>query len=194
MKNNLISLKIVCLSSFVVLFTTMLISCAVETQRADQKFDEKPEVVFRAGLASYDIQDYGVAFDKWLSLAKRGHAESAFRIAEMYDFGEGVSQNYRKASRWYLEAAERGHGEAQWKTANRYSSGVRYDPLKAYKWYWLCLHNKEASETAKIDAARNMEAIHAVGVLSMSQIKKAESQARAWKPKPSLHIEGLPDN
>jgi TPR repeat protein len=190
MKNNLISLKIVCLSSFVVLFTTMLMSCAVETQRADQKFAEKPEVVFRAGLASYDIQDYGVAFDKWLSLAKRGHAESAFRIAEMYDFGEGVSQNYRKASRWYLEAAERGHGEAQWKTANRYG----YDPLKAYKWYWLCLQNKEASETAKRYAYMEMNAIHAVGRLSMSQIKKVESQARAWKPKPSLHLEGLPDN
>jgi TPR repeat protein len=196
MKNNLISIKTVYFSIFVVLFATMLMSCAVETQRADQKFSEKPEEVFRAGLASYDIQNYEVAFAKWLSLAKRGHAESAFRIAEMYDFAQGVPQNYKKAARWYLEAAERGHGEAQCNIASRYDGGpgIRRNKLKAYKWYWLCLHNKEASETAKYNADIHLNAYFAVGVLSMKQIKKAESQARAWQPKPSLHLEGLPDN
>ncbi len=93
------------------------------------------------------------------------------------------------------DRAEGGPGEAQCNIASRYDGGpgIRRNKLKAYKWYWLCLHNKEASETAKYNADIHLNAYLAVGVLSMKQIKYAESQAREWQPKPSLHLEGLPD-
>jgi TPR repeat protein len=159
-----------------------------EKEQRDRKLPEETQVTFDAGLASYKNRNYRDAFVLWLSLAERGHAKAAFHIAEMYDFAQGVSQDYGQAASWYLEAAERGHGEAQCRIAGRYDDGlgVGLDYLAAYKWYWLCLRSGDASETANYWANIMLRTYLSVGVLSMRQIESAEWQAKVWRPKPDL--------
>lgn len=146
--------------------------------------------MFSFGVTSYNNRDYETALKLWLSLAEAGHPESAFRIADMYDFGQGVPQNYKQAARWYLAAADRGHGEAQCRIAGRYDDGlgVSRDIEEAYKWYWLCAHSEEPSERAKYHADISMRSMHSVGVLSMDQINNAEELAESWEPRPSLRF------
>ncbi|MBC2705723.1 tetratricopeptide repeat protein [Desulfobacula sp.] len=172
-----------------VLCAVVTTSCTTGKELPDRKFSEKPHVIFDAGLTSYENGNFRDAFVLWRSLAERGHAEAAFRIADMYDFAQGVSQDYGQAARWYLESAERGYGEAQFRIASRYDVGlgVGRDYLAAYKWYWLCLRSGDSSEKAKYLADIMLRTYLSVGVLSWEQIKYAERQAKAWRPKPDLH-------
>jgi hypothetical protein len=160
----------------------------VTTATYESKKDVETE--YNSAKLLYDSGDYENAFRKWHSLAKRGDAESAFRIAGMYDFAEGVKQNYVKSSQWYLFADERGYGEAQCKIANRFNGGIgiRRDLIQAYKWYRLCLESEttKASGTSFHHAESAINAIISVGVLSPSQVEYAESLAREWEPKPNL--------
>ena len=134
--------------------------------------------------------DYEGAFVKYLSLAKLGHAESAFRVAYMYDFAQGVPHNHRRAVDWYLRAAELGHGEAQYKIASLYDvgPGIEHNIPEAYKWYWLCRRNKDSSRTIKRRVEIRMDSFVTSGRLGINQSKHIESQAQKWQPKPSLNI------
>jgi TPR repeat protein len=185
------------MNKLLVLFLLIVSLIACSDKYAFKESVESIETTFNERKNFYDSQDYENAFSKWHSLAKLGDAESAFRIGEMYDFAEGVDQNYREAAKWYLVAAERGHGESQCKIADRYDAGlgIQHDHIKAYKWYWLCLHSKEAkaSGTAFHYADSRLNSYLVVGLLSPNQIEYAESQARAWKPKPNLRSrKGIP--
>jgi TPR repeat protein len=45
--------------------------------------------------------------------AERGEASAQNNLAEMYEKGEGVKQDFQKAIRYYTLAADQGHIEAQ---------------------------------------------------------------------------------
>jgi hypothetical protein len=55
----------------------------------------------------------------------------------MYYYGNGVTQDYKKAERWYQEAAKQGNLEAQFKLGDMYSygNGVTQDYKEAERWY-----------------------------------------------------------
>ena len=141
-------------------------------------------------VSAYNAEDYGQAFDKWLPLAAKSHPESAFRLADMYDFALGVEQDYQQAAMWYLAAAQRGHGEAQCKIANRYSigQGIQSSKKESYKWSWLCSRNKDATSNSKYHADIYMRSAHSVGMLSSEEIQQIELQAKMWTPKPALSL------
>ena len=86
----------------------------------------------------------------------------------MYDFAQGVNQDYKQSARLNLDAANRGHGEAQCRIANRYDDGLGiYKNQKAsYKGNYICFHNKDSSQRDKYWADLKMRSISSVGVLS----------------------------
>ena len=55
----------------------------------------------------------------------------------MYDYGEGVLQDYAEAVKWFLRAAKRGHADAQNNLGLMYDygEGVPQDYAEAVKWY-----------------------------------------------------------
>ena len=55
------------------------------------------------------------------NLAEQGDAHAEFMLGAMYNFGEGVLQDYARASLWYRKAADQGVAGAQ------YNLGVMYD-------------------------------------------------------------------
>ena len=164
---------------------------SVQTQQSSDTRDPKLEkfrLKFNEALAAYENKAYERAFSYWLYLAENGHPESAFRIADMYDFAQGVPQDYKQAARWYLAAVMRGHGEAQCRIASRYDGGpgIPRNRSEAYRWSWLCAQNKGASESAKYYAGITLRTYFSVGVLSPEQIESLEEQAQRWEPVPSL--------
>ena len=71
--------------------TMVIVFCFTSQVRADEKNDIS--VIKRA--------------------AEQGDAEAQNNLASMYDRGEGVSQDYKKAVYWYTKAAEQGIPNAQ---------------------------------------------------------------------------------
>ena len=55
------------------------------------------------------------------NLAEQGDAHAELMLGAMYNFGEGVLQDYARASLWYRKAADQGVAGAQ------YNLGVMYD-------------------------------------------------------------------
>src|ERR1700676_5454669 len=61
----------------------------------------------------------------WYARAVRnGHREAPFNLALMYEFGEGVERNPRKAFMLYKEGAQRGDPEAQCNLGVAYLEGM----------------------------------------------------------------------
>ena len=63
---------------------------------------------FDEGVAAYDRGDYATALEEWLPIAEQGHAAAQKHLGTMYEFGQGVSQDYAEAVKWYRLAAEQG--------------------------------------------------------------------------------------
>ncbi len=66
---------------------------------------------------------------------KQGFAPAQYNLGVMYDKGQGVRQNFKKAVNWYQKAAEQGHPEALYELGVMYAEGqgIEQDFIEAYK-------------------------------------------------------------
>ena len=55
--------------------------------------------------------------------SEQSKAEADYRIAVMYDNGDGFKRDYAKAAKWYAKAAAQGHSKAQFNLGNMYEHG-----------------------------------------------------------------------
>jgi TPR repeat protein len=100
---------------------------------------------FEKGLNAYEKEDYSTALQEWVPLAQQGNANAQYRLALMYEIGDGVDQNYKTAVKWHKLAAEQGHVFAQSKLgfifsgggSGEYFEGVPLNYETAVKWYEL---------------------------------------------------------
>jgi len=70
-----------------------------------------------------------LTFKKILAEAKKGEVDSQYKLASMYQFGNGTPIDVEEAIKWYKKALEKGHPSAlsMLKTINY--SGESYEPL-----------------------------------------------------------------
>jgi TPR repeat protein len=98
----------------VIVTASVLTALAAATARADDAED--------CGNAAALLQTAPArAVSACSNLAERGDAHAEFMLGAMYNFGEGVLQDYARASLWYRKAADQGVAGAQ------YNLGVMYD-------------------------------------------------------------------
>jgi TPR repeat protein len=114
---------------------------------------------FDKGLAAYDAGDLVTALEEWRPLAEQGVAVAQNNLGLMYEFGEGVLQDYAKSVSLYLLAAEQGYALAQYNLGNMYRTGrgVLQDYSEAFTWYRL------ASEQGYAMAQSNLGAMYSFG-------------------------------
>ena len=67
--------------------------------------------------------------------AEKGDADAQCSLGDCYDYGRGVSVNWRKAAEWYQKAAEQGHAKAQYKLGIYYGKGAVKDYAEMIKLY-----------------------------------------------------------
>lgn len=75
--------------------------------------------------------------------ADRGDARALNSLGDLYERGNGVKQDVRKAANCFRRAAEQGHAEAQLNLSRMYmpGSGLKSDLIEAYKWLYLASKN-----------------------------------------------------
>ena len=91
--------------------------------------------------------------------AQRGNAPAQFKLALLYDTGQGVPQDYAEAAKWLRKAAEQGLVEAQYNLGSMYDSGqgVPQDYTEAFKWLY------KAAEQGYPSAQKNLGAKYGLG-------------------------------
>ena len=89
---------------------------------------------------------YDAAIKECSPLAKAGSPEAQLDLGLMYDFGQGVPQNYEEAVRWYSLAAEQGNASAQANLGLMYDfgQGVPQNYEEAVRWYSLAAEQGNA--------------------------------------------------
>ncbi|MGB9494428.1 MAG: tetratricopeptide repeat protein [Azonexus sp.] len=92
---------------------------------------------FEAGIAAYQANNLPLAYKEFLAAAKKGHAESQFNVALMYEKGIGVGKDEKEAVVWYGKAAAQGNAAAQYNLGVLYENGrgTATDFAKANEWY-----------------------------------------------------------
>lgn len=69
--------------------------------------------------------------------AERGDLNSLVKLAQAYEKGEGVPQDFQTAFKWYRKAADLGDARAQNRVGEMLGvgKGVPGDKLEAVRWY-----------------------------------------------------------
>ena len=110
---------------------------------------------------------------KWYRLAaEQGNADAQNNLGVMYQYGDGVLQDYAEAVKWYRLAAEQGDAEAQNNLGvmYQYGDGVLQDNVMAHMW----LNIAAANGNKKSGEWRDERA----GLMTSADISKAQSMAK----------------
>ena len=71
---------------------------------------------FEHACDAYEREDYKTAYKLFLSLANKDDAGAQYVLGCMFEEGEGVKQDYKKAIKWYRLAGYKGDADAQCNT------------------------------------------------------------------------------
>lgn len=114
-------------------------SLNVEINVVDDNLIEEWKIRFNNAVNLYSKGDYYQAYIQWLKLAEEGHVYSRFAVGLLYERGDGVERNNKKAFEWYYSAAEKGHAHAKYALGEMYKYGliVSIDESEAQKWFDL---------------------------------------------------------
>ena len=89
---------------------------------------------YERGLAEYRAGKAASALFEWSKSAEAGDVKSQFRLAQMFERGDGTPRQPKLAVKWYSLAANGGHTDAQQALARMYITGAgmeRPSPEKA---------------------------------------------------------------
>ena len=63
---------------------------------------------FQKGMVAFNAGDYVTALQEWTPLAEAGYDVAQYNLGFMYEYGQGVLQDYAEAVKWYRLSAEMG--------------------------------------------------------------------------------------
>ena len=113
---------------------------------------------FNDGVVAYLMGDYETAYNTMISIAKTNETDPLpqYYLGVMYMKGQGVEQDYEKASEWLRKAAENRLPQAQYKLANLYTmgKGVPRDYEFAYIWYRVGASHEHNLSLNAVEKAR----------------------------------------
>ena len=125
------------------------------------------------GKRAYAKHDFATALKLLLPLAENGNAEAQATLGTMYDYGQGVTQDFAAAIRWWRLAAAQGNALAQVNLGLAY--GVKQDFGRAYTWL----------SAAAAQGFPNAEVFRATFAERMTREQIAAAQAAAQRCKSS---------
>lgn len=94
----------------------------------------------------YQQGNHAKAFEWATKAAGQGLAQAQTNLGVMYEFGDGVHQDYHKAVEWYTKAAHQGDEFAQYELGEMYDKGlgVRQNKSTAKHYYGqACDHGNQ---------------------------------------------------
>ena len=78
----------------------------------------------KAAEAAHELSDFATTLPLLRPLAEQGYAQAEKLLGYMYEFGQGVPQDYLQAAAWYRKASAKGVGYAIVRLRNLIARGV----------------------------------------------------------------------
>ncbi|WP_052715990.1 tetratricopeptide repeat protein [Magnetospira sp. QH-2] len=106
--------------------------------------DDRIETLYRNGTQLYDEGKREEAFVLLLQAAENGHAKAQFNVAEMYQYGWGVSRDRCLATEWFDHSARGGFPPAQYEMGLIYlaNRSVISDSITRLLWILEAARNR----------------------------------------------------
>lgn len=133
---------------------------------------------FNEGVVAYMMGQYDKAYNTMRSLAETAdNAYAEYYLGMMYLNGQGVEQDYTKASEWFRKSAKNHVPQAQYKLGTLYfnGQGVPRDFERAYAWYRVAAvlnHQKSIQALPKARENLSKEELKSAEKLSLEYIDK----------------------
>ena len=145
---------------------------------------------YETGMDAYQSGDYPQALHQWKPLVEHGHAQVAYNLGFMHEFGYGVDASQVEAFNYYLRAAQLGHAQAQHTVAWMYErgKGVTADRAQAARWAEI-LANSIAPENAASPTALDMQALMDQLVSELINAGARYDAQKAAKRNPPIEFE-----
>jgi TPR repeat protein len=127
---------------------------------------------FEEAMALYEKGEFEQAALLFRPLAEKGNSTAQDNLGQMYQQGEGVTQDYKEAVKWYRLSARRGNAMAQYHLGQMYNQGrgVEQSYVRAHMWYNLAAgQNINVAKSNRDYLAQQM---------SPEQIAEAQALAR----------------
>jgi TPR repeat protein len=155
---------------------------AAQTQAHDPSVPRDSSLLaqYRAGLASYQKQDYATALREWRPIAEGGSSAAQLFVGFIYANGQGVAQDTATAAEWYRRAAEKDNMLAQLRLAMLYrqGQGMPQDPVEAYLWASLAARDRKHLGNVATALREALEED-----MTPAQVSQAEQLERDWLAK-----------
>lgn len=129
---------------------------------------------YDSGMDAYQTGAYAQALLQWKTLSEHGHAQAAYNLGFMYEFGYGVAPNDTEAFNYYLRAAQQGHAQAQHTVAWMYQRGKGVQADRAQAARWLDISASSGKAANDIDVQEFVEQLAA-------ELKNASARYDAQK-------------
>lgn len=120
---------------------------------------------YQQGWQAYEQGDFEQAFHLWLPLAEQGHVTTQINVGVMYDYGQGVTQDYVRAAEWYRAAARQGNAIAQYNLGLFLAEGKIEVTAGEDALYWL----QQAADQGYADAQLQLGLLYARGAAGQAQ-------------------------
>ena len=161
------------------LILILLLLCAISplAGAADQTYE--------AGKQAYINGDYQRAYAILSPLAADGNPEAQKMLGIMYDYGQGVKKDSRKALDWYIKAASQGQPAVQYQIGAKYfrGDGTKQDYAEAAKWWEM------AAAGGQVDAQFNLGLMYFRGLALKQDDAKAAELFRAAAEQGHAHAQ-----
>lgn len=112
---------------------------------------------FAQGVVAHAMGQYDEAFQNFMPLAKgANHPYAEYYLGMMYEHGQGVEKDMKKAAKWFLKSAKQGIQQSQYRLAELYATGqgVPRDYERAYAWYAVAAKLGQKQAAAGQEAAK----------------------------------------
>ncbi len=132
---------------------------------------------FQAGVDAAKRGDHGTALKEFRRLAEQRPASAQYNLGYIYEYGQGVPQDYQEAMKWWRLAADQGVADAQNNLGYMFfkGQGVQRNYDRAYMWITL------AAAQGNEKAAKGLQILEQE--MTPAQITEAQRLAREWKAK-----------
>ena len=103
---------------------------------AEERDNAHEAVTNLEAYAEYKMGHYDAAREIWEGLAAKGNTTAMINLANLFQQGQGVTEDQKKATALVLQAAEAGDARAQYEIGIAYERGatVERDIVKASSW------------------------------------------------------------
>ena len=127
---------------------------------------------YQDAVSAIEAKDYTRAANILKFLAAEGNSDAQWRLAVMYQNGQGVPQDYKEAVKWNRLAAAQGNAFVHYNLAQMYESGqgTPQNFVQAHKWFSLAATSNVPSSAQRRDTLEQS--------MSPQQIAQAQQMAR----------------